>query len=90
MVGVCPFHEDRAPSFVVSPVEELVALSWGVPGGRVSVVDFVMRAEGVSFPACGRAVASGRRSVVDGKVRKRRRRVAKLPSPLDHDVGRGS
>jgi DNA primase catalytic core len=47
-VGRCPFHEDRTPSFVVSPEKNL----WnclGSCGGGGDVIAFVMRREGVSF-----------------------------------------
>jgi DNA primase catalytic core len=46
-VGRCPFHEDATPSFVVSPKKNVFhCLGCGAGG---SVIDFVMRAEGVSF-----------------------------------------
>lgn len=46
-VGRCPFHEDTTPSFVVSPKKNVFhCLGCGAGG---SVIDFVMRAEGVSF-----------------------------------------
>lgn len=47
-VGRCPFHEDRTPSFVVSPEKNL----WnclGACGAGGDVIAFVMKAEGVSF-----------------------------------------
>jgi DNA primase catalytic core len=46
-VGRCPFHEEETPSFVVSPKKNVFhCLGCGAGG---SVVDFVMKAEGVSF-----------------------------------------
>lgn len=48
LVGLCPFHEDRGPSLVVTPAKNL----WhclGACGAGGSVVDWVMRREGVSF-----------------------------------------
>jgi DNA primase catalytic core len=47
-VGRCPFHEDKTPSFVVSPEKNL----WnclGACGTGGDVIAFVMKAEGVSF-----------------------------------------
>jgi hypothetical protein len=47
-VGRCPFHEDKTPSFVVSPEKNL----WnclGACGGGGDVIAFVMRRERVSF-----------------------------------------
>lgn len=48
LIGRCPFHEDREPSFVVTPAKNL----WhclGQCGSGGSVVDFVMRMEKASF-----------------------------------------
>ncbi|MEE8060161.1 MAG: CHC2 zinc finger domain-containing protein [Pseudomonadales bacterium] len=47
-IGHCPFHEDKTPSFVVSPSKNL----WnclGACGTGGSVIDWVMKIEGVSF-----------------------------------------
>ena len=44
----CPFHDDKTPSFVITPEKNL----WhclGACGTGGSVVDFVMKMEGVSF-----------------------------------------
>ena len=35
LIGLCPFHDDRKPSLVISPEQEPLALPRGVPGGRV-------------------------------------------------------
>ena len=48
LVGLCPFHEDRSPSLIISPQKNL----WnclGACGKGGSVIDWVMRAEGISF-----------------------------------------
>ncbi|MBK6520161.1 MAG: hypothetical protein IPG04_40045 [Polyangiaceae bacterium] len=34
LVGLCPFHDDREPSLVITRREQPVALPRGVPGGR--------------------------------------------------------
>jgi len=47
LIGHCPFHEDSSPSFVVSPDKNLFhCLGCGAGG---SVIDFVMKHDGVSF-----------------------------------------
>ena len=47
MVGCCPFHADDTPSLVVSVSKNLFnCFGCGAGGG---VIDWVMRAEGVSF-----------------------------------------
>lgn len=48
LIGLCPFHEDHEPSLVISPEKNL----WHCLGACQSggtVIDWVMRAEGVSF-----------------------------------------
>jgi len=56
LVGCCPFHDDRSPSFVVSPSKNLWRCHGACQTGG-SVIDFVMRVEAVSFlnpPGFGR------------------------------------
>src|SRR5579859_2872608 len=48
LVGCCPFHDDREPSLVVSPRQNLWHCLGECQAGG-SVVDWVMRTEGVSF-----------------------------------------
>jgi DNA primase catalytic core len=46
--GRCPFHEDRTPSLVITPAKNLWHCLGACQTGG-SVIDWVMRAEGVSF-----------------------------------------
>jgi DNA primase len=48
LVGLCPFHDDREPSLVVTPDKNLWHCLGACQAGG-SVIDWVMRAEGVSF-----------------------------------------
>lgn len=48
LVGLCPFHDDRNPSLVVSPAKNLWHCLGACQAGG-SVIDWVMKAEGVSF-----------------------------------------
>jgi len=48
LVGRCPFHDDRTPSLVVSPKNNLWHCLGACQTGG-SVIDWVMRAEAVSF-----------------------------------------
>ncbi len=48
LVGLCPFHDDREPSLVITPESNLWHCLGACQAGG-SVIDFVMRAEGVSF-----------------------------------------
>ena len=48
LVGKCPFHDDRTPSLIITPATNL----WHCMGAcnmGGSVIDWVMKAEGVSF-----------------------------------------
>lgn len=48
LIGLCPFHDDRNPSLVISPEKNLWHCLGACQAGG-SVIDWVMRAEGVSF-----------------------------------------
>jgi DNA primase len=48
LVGRCPFHDDRTPSFVVTPSKNLWHCMGACQVGG-TVIDFVMRAERCSF-----------------------------------------
>ena len=87
LIGRCPFHDDRTPSLVVSPGKNLWHCLGACQTGG-SVIDWVMKAEGVSFrhavellrsdmPTVSSAAraTSGSRPVVKSTV-------PKLPAPL--------
>ena len=48
LLGLCPFHDDREPSLVISPAKNLWHCMGACAAGG-SVIDWVMRAEGISF-----------------------------------------
>jgi DNA primase catalytic core len=48
LLGLCPFHDDREPSLVVSPKKNLWHCLGACQAGG-SVIDWVMRSRGVSF-----------------------------------------
>jgi len=85
LVGLCPFHDDREPSLVVTPAKNLWHCLGACQAGG-TVVDWVMRAEGVSFR---HAVELLRRDLPSlaaassGAPPPRRSTVPKLPSLLD-------
>ena len=79
LLGHCPFHEDRTPSFVVSEKKNLWHCLGACRAGG-SVIDFVMRAEGVTFR---HAVELLREGVdLSGPVGPRVASVPKLSSPV--------
>ncbi|WP_039941050.1 CHC2 zinc finger domain-containing protein [Leptospira alexanderi] len=47
-VGQCPFHADKTPSFIVTPVKNLWHCMGACKTGG-SVIDFVMKREGLGF-----------------------------------------
>ena len=48
LIGLCPFHDDHSPSLNIDPVKNVWSCK-GACGEGGSVIDWVMRAEGVSF-----------------------------------------
>src|ERR1700729_167472 len=83
LIGLCPFHDDREPSLVVSPKKNL----WnclGACGAGGTVIDGVMRAEGVSFGHAVELLTSGK-ELATGPVVKRTT-VRKLPPPIERDA----
>jgi len=69
LMGLCPFHSDKSPSFIVSRETNLWHCLGACRAGG-SVIDFVMRAEGISFR---HAVELLRRDAVPAKP------IAKVP-----------
>ena len=49
LIGLCPFHDDHDPSLVISPKNNLWHCLGACQAGG-SVIDWVMKAEAVSFP----------------------------------------
>src|SRR5437868_10940142 len=48
LIGRCPFHNDKTPSLVITPTKNLWHCLGACQTGG-TVIDWVMRAEGVSF-----------------------------------------
>jgi len=83
LVGRCPFHDDDTPSLMVSPSKGL----WHCMGACQSggtVIDWVMRAEGVSFRHAVELLRAGEQPVVTGSARSTVRR---LPAPVEATAG---
>ncbi|NJD06453.1 MAG: toprim domain-containing protein, partial [Methylococcaceae bacterium] len=86
LLGLCPFHDDREPSLVISPAKNL----WHCLGACQSggtVIDWVMRAEGVSFRHAVELLREGLPTLAAGSGSKpasaaKRGMVRKLEAPV--------
>jgi DNA primase len=90
LTGCCPFHEDDSPSLVITPAKNLWHCLGACQAGG-SVIDWVMRAEGVSFRHAVELLRDGMPAVGAGQAPKRST-VRKLVSPVDrtaadHELG---
>ncbi len=91
LVGLCPFHEEKEPSLVVTPGKNLWHCLGCDAGG--TVIDWVMKTQGVSFrhavellrePALrGGQTGDGRRETGDRKGPVKRSTVRRLPAPVE-------
>jgi len=83
LIGLCPFHDDHEPSLVISPKKNL----WhclGVCQAGGSVIDWVMKAEGVSFRHAVELLQADYQPLAAGPVK--RATVRKLPTALESDA----
>ncbi len=84
LVGLCPFHDDKGPSLVISPAKNLWHCLGACQRGG-SVIDWVMKTQGVSFRHAvellreGLPLAAAARPVKDSSVRQ-------LPPPVAPDA----
>jgi DNA primase catalytic core len=80
-LGVCPFHEDREASLVVTPSKNLWhCFGCGAAGGPI---DWVMRTEGVSFR---HAVERLRKEFIPSVDAAPSRMARALPAPVSFDA----
>src|SRR5579872_2616568 len=86
LLGLCPFHDDRQPSLVVSPKKNLWHCLGACSAGG-SVIDWVMRCEGVSFRHAVELLRDGSASCgpISGPA-PQRSTVRKLASPVDRSA----
>lgn len=84
-LGRCPFHADKTPSLVVSPAKNLWHClgACQIGGGPI---DWVMKAEGVSFRHAVELLREGMPAVSSGDRVVRTSTVPKLPAPVSPDA----
>jgi DNA primase catalytic core len=85
LIGLCPFHDDHEPSLVVSPKKNLWHCLGACQTGG-TVIDWVMKSEGVSFRHAVELLRGDvLSSAASGPVKIST--VRKLPPPVDRDAG---
>ena len=86
LIGLCPFHDDREPSLVISPKQNLWHCLGACQTGG-SVIDWVMKAEGVSFRhAVELLQVDYSPSLAAGSGPVKQSTVQKLPTTLTRDA----
>jgi DNA primase len=85
LAGKCPFHDDSTPSFIVTPGKNLFhCLGCGAGG---TVIDFVMRHDGLSFRHAVEVLRSGQASaLVATTTLTKKATIPKLPPPVEYDA----
>jgi DNA primase len=82
LTGCCPFHEDGTPSLVISPEKNLWHCLGACQAGG-SVIDWVMRAEGVSFRHAVELLRDGMPAISAAGAGPKRSTVRRLTSPVE-------
>jgi hypothetical protein len=82
LTGRCPFHEDGTPSLVISPGKNLWHCMGACQAGG-SVIDWVMRAEGVSFRHAVELLRDGLPAVSPAGAGPKRSTVRRLAPPVE-------
>jgi len=82
LMGLCPFHDDKEPSLVISPDKNLWHCLGACQSGG-SVIDWVMKAEGVSFRHAVELLREGHLPSLAAKKVVKDATVRKLPTTLD-------
>jgi DNA primase catalytic core len=86
LIGRCPFHDDKTPSLVVTPSKNLWHCLGACQTGG-SVIDWVMRAEGVSFRHAAELLLNDSIPLAaSGAVPPKRSSVRKLTAPIERDA----
>jgi DNA primase catalytic core len=86
LIGLCPFHDDHDPSLVVSPKNNLWHCLGACQAGG-SVIDWVMKCQGISFRHAVELLRADHPSLTDAAAPVRTSTVRKLSSPIQHDAG---
>ena len=85
LIGLCPWHNDHSPSLILTPEKNL----WhclGACGTGGSVIDWVMKAEGVSFRHAVEILRKGANLACPPKPLKGNHGRGSLPPPVSFDA----
>jgi DNA primase catalytic core len=85
LIGLCPFHDDHEPSLVVTPERNLWHCLGACSTGG-SVIDWVMKAEGVSFRHAAELLRHGVVAPVATGEPPKRSTVRRLPTPVEYSA----
>lgn len=81
LIGLCPFHNDTNPSLVVTPKKNLWHCLGACQTGG-SVIDWVMKAEGVSFRHAVEILRENKATLLMSAEMVKKSTVNKLPPPI--------
>jgi DNA primase len=88
LIGRCPFHEDKTPSLVVTASKNLWHCLGACQAGG-TVIDWVMRAEGVSFRHAAELLLNDSiplAASASNAMPPKRSSVRKLPTPIERNA----
>src|SRR5690348_12079717 len=85
LMGLCPFHDDHEPSLCIDPVKNVWDCK-GACGVGGSAIDWVMKAEGISFRHAAELLRAEHPALLAGSPVVKVGTVRKLPSPVEHDA----
>jgi len=86
LIGLCPFHDDNDPSLVITPSKNLWHCLGACQTGG-SVIDWVMKAEGVSFRHAVELLREGLPTVIPSNTKPvKQATIKKLPTELNPDA----